>query len=74
MHAARAAQRLGEQEVFVAVVRARASDCALLVGVLDLAQLGLDAGQQVARLAGALAFLHEALLELQADRVLASTS
>ena len=67
--AARAAQRLGEEEVLVAVVAFEVG-LALLIGMLDLAQLGFDGRQAVARLARAAAFLHEALLELQADGVL----
>ena len=67
--AARAAQRLREQEIFVAVA------------ALELAARRLDrpastwrisfssCGQHIARFVGALAFLHEALLELEADRI-----
>ncbi len=67
--AAGPAQRLGEEKVLIAVVAFEVG-LALLIGLLDLPQLGFDRGNAVAGLARAAAFLHEALLELQADGVL----
>jgi hypothetical protein len=63
-----APERFGEQKVVVAI---GAPELRLgLAGLpLDLAQVGFDLRQKLERLRAALAFLHEPLLELEADRV-----
>ena len=67
LHAARrSAQRLGEQELIPAI-GAVELDLRRIEAALGLAQVGLDAGQQLAALSAALGLRHQPLLELQAD-------